>query len=101
MVEKEDIQDPQDFQEDKVYCANCEHCKLVKLAVGDGLQYVLRVRCAMGKWRKKSGEEKLHKYFTLSRRVMDFCDSYSPMGSPKEFIRELKSALPTKDEIYS
>lgn len=94
-------QGPHDIQDQKVYCANCEHCKLVKVAVGDGSQYVLRVRCAMGKWKKRSGEEKLHKYFTLSRRVLDSCEHYSPMGNLKEFLRELKAALPTKDEIYS
>lgn len=102
MVDKQEVPgDPQEYQENKVYCANCEHCKLIKMAVGDGSQYVLRVRCAMGQWKKKSGEEKLHKYFTLSRRVMDSCEFYNPMGSSKEFIRELRAVLPTKDEIYS
>lgn len=85
----------------KVFCANCEHCKLVKVPLGNGSQYVLRVRCSKGQWKKKSGEEKLHKYFTLARRVMDGCPHYSPMGSAREFIRELKAALPTRDEIYS
>lgn len=86
---------------DKVYCANCIHCKLIKIPVGDGSQYYLRVRCDAGKWRKKLGEEKVYKYFTVARRSLDHCDLYEPMGDPKEFLRELKKSLPIKDEIYS
>jgi len=87
--------------QEKVYCANCSNCKLVRAAVGNGSQYQLRVRCAAGKWKKKLGDEKFYKYFTVARRSMDFCDSYEPMGDTKEFIKELKNNLPIKDEIYS
>ena len=55
------------FPPDKVYCANCIHCKLVKIPMGDGGQYGLRVRCDAGKWRKKLGEEKVYKYFTVDQ----------------------------------
>lgn len=99
--EKEEDHGPVEFSEDKIYCANCVHCKVVKVPMGNGSQYQLRVRCAMGKWLKKSGEEKLHKYFTLSRRVLDSCDAYNPMGDSKTFLKELRSILPTKDEVYS
>lgn len=85
----------------KVYCANCIHCKLIKVPVGDGSQYFLRVRCDAGKWRKKLGEEKFYKYFTVARRSLENCECYSPMGEVKDFLRDLKKSLPIKDEIYS
>ena len=88
-----------DASAEKIYCANCSHCKLVRTAVGNG-QYQLRVRCSAGMWKKKLGEEKIYKYFTVARRAQDFCDAYEPMGDPKEFLKELKKTLPIKDEIY-
>jgi hypothetical protein len=89
------------YSAEKVYCANCIHCKLIKLAQGDGSQYSLRVRCDAGKWRKKLGEEKVYKYFTVIRRTVDQCDAYVPMGDVEIFLKELKKNLPIKDEIYS
>lgn len=89
------------FSAAKVYCANCIHCKLIKQAVGDGNQYNLRVRCDAGKWRKKLGEEKVYKYFTVIRRTVDQCDAYVPMGDVEIFLKELKKNLPIKDEIYT
>jgi len=85
----------------KIYCANCIHCKLVRDPRGDGDQFCLRVRCTAGKWRKKLGDEKIYKYFTVARRSLTYCDSYEPMGDPKEFIRDLKKTLPIKDEVYT
>jgi len=89
-----------DKETKKVYCANCSNCKLVRQPVGNGTQYHLRVRCAAGQWKKKNGEEKFHKYFTLGRRTVEFCDQYQPMGEAKSFMKDLKANLPTKDEIY-
>ncbi len=91
----------EDVFADKVYCANCIHCKLIKVAVGDGSQYYLRVRCDAGKWKKKLGEEKFYKYFTVARRSYENCESYEPMGEVREFLKELKKCLPIKDEIYN
>ncbi len=90
-----------DFSSDKIYCANCVHCKLIKVPQGEGGQYGLRVRCAAGKWRKKLGEEKIYKYFTVVRRTLDQCELYEPMGEADVFLKELKKNLPIKDEIYS
>ena len=84
----------------KIYCANCVHCKLVREVQGMK-QYSLRVRCDAGKWRKKLGDEKIYKYFTVARRSLDYCDAYEPMGDPKEFLKELRKTLPIKDEIYT
>lgn len=84
----------------KIYCANCIHCKLVRVANERG-EYHLRVRCAAGRWKKKLGEEKVYKYFTVARRSLDECDAYEPMGDPREFLKELKKTLPIKDEVYN
>ena len=86
---------------EKVYCANCTNCKLVRVAAGNGSQYYLRVRCDAGRWRKKLGEEKVYKYFTVARRTLETCPDYEPMGDARDFLRELKKSLPIKDEIYS
>ena len=86
---------------DKIFCANCINCKLVRSPSGSPDEYYLRVRCAAGKWRKKLGDEKVYKYFTVARRSLDSCEAYVPMGDAKEFIRELKRTLPIKDETYS
>jgi hypothetical protein len=92
----------EEFHSGKIYCANCIHCKLIPSKQGNpgnsGGQgsedrYVLRIRCAAGKWRKKLGEEKLYKYSTITRRYQDSCDAYEAMGDTREFIRELKKTL--------
>lgn len=84
----------------KIFCANCIHCKLVPSAAEKAGQFYLRVRCDAGKWKKKLGEEKLYKYFTVTRRAIESCDSYEEMGEPTEYIRELRKTLPIRDEIY-
>jgi hypothetical protein len=84
-----------------IYCANCIHCKLLPSpAEAEGL-YRLRVRCDAGKWRKKLGEEKVYKYFTVARRSIAACSSYEDMGDSDEFIQDLRRILPTSDELYS
>ncbi len=85
----------------KIYCANCVHCKLIRSKTGSGSQYTLRVRCDAGMWKKKLGEEKIYKYFTVARRSPESCPYYEPMGDPREFIKELKKTLPIKDEVYT
>ncbi len=85
---------------DKIYCANCKHCKLVCSSTGSNDQYQLRVRCDAGKWKKKLGDEKYYKYFTVARRSTEMCDTYEPMGDTKAFLKELKKTLPIKDEVY-
>ncbi len=84
---------------ERIFCANCFHCKVVPYESGDGRHY-LRVRCAAGRWKKKLGDEKIYKYFTVTRRSVDGCEDYVPMGEPIEFIRELRKTLPIKDEAY-
>ena len=83
-----------------VFCANCIHCKLVSAPADAEGSYRLRVRCDAGKWRKKLGEEKVYKYFTVARRSIESCDSYEDMGEAAEFIKDLRKFLPTTDELY-
>lgn len=85
----------------RVFCANCIHCKLLPSPAEAEGQYRLRVRCDRGKWRKKLGDEKVYKYFTVARRSIAACDSYEDMGETDEFMRDLRKLLPTADEIYS
>lgn len=88
-------------QDGKVFCANCIHCKLVPSPAEAEGSYRLRVRCDAGKWRKKLGDEKIYKYFTVARRNIEYCDSYEDMGDAAEFMKDLRKLLPTTDEIYS
>ena len=94
------MSDEVDVSGKKIYCANCEHCKVVRHSLGNGGEYQLRVRCAAGQWNKKSGEEKFYKYFTLNRRALDECPKYESMGDTKVFLKKLRANLPTKDEVY-
>lgn len=91
---------PNNADEAKIYCANCIHCKVVPCSAAEERTYYLRVRCDAGKWKKKLGDEKLYKYFTVARRSVEFCDAYEPMGETREFLRELKRSLPIRDEAY-
>lgn len=83
-----------------IHCANCIHCKLVPASIDLEGHYRLRVRCDAGKWRKRCGEEKIYKYFTVARRSIPSCDSYEDMGESAEFLKDLREILPTTDEIY-
>jgi hypothetical protein len=93
-------EEEQDYHPGKIYCANCIHCKLVPARFSGDERYVLRIRCAAGKWKKKLGTEKLYKYCTITRRYLDSCDAYGEMGDTKTYIRELRKSLPEKDELY-
>lgn len=83
------------------YCANCAHCIVVRLAEAETPLYRLRVRCEKGMWKKSSGEEKLHKYFTVVRRIERGCPHYAPLGDAETFLKDLKRELPLRDEIYN
>jgi hypothetical protein len=91
----------EEFQSGKIYCANCIHCKLIPAKPDREDRYVLRIRCAAGKWKKKLGEEKMYKYCTITRRYLDNCDAYEEMGDTREFIRELRKNIPNRDEFYT
>lgn len=85
---------------EKVFCANCNHCVVVRQKEGEDGKYILRVRCDKKKWSKRSGEEKLYKYFTVARRMQPNCEAYQEMGELLPFVKNLKRELPIKDEVY-
>ena len=84
----------------KIYCANCSHCVVFKQPIESASAYVLRVRCSMGMWKKKSGDEKIYKYFSIIRRIMEQCDHYDPMGDEKSFLKELRKMLLILHHLY-
>jgi len=88
------------MEENKVYCANCLYCTVFRHYEGDSKTFALRVRCNKKQWLKRSGEEKVHKYFTVARRTMDECDYYTETGDLYPYIKNLRKALPVKDELY-
>jgi hypothetical protein len=90
----------EDFHSGKIYCANCIQCKLLPAKPEGEENYVLRIRCAAGKWKKKLGQEKMYKYCTITRRHLNSCDAYEEMGDTREFIRDLRKSLPSKDEPW-
>ena len=87
--------------EEKIHCANCSHCIAVRQYEAEADKYVLRVKCVKKKWSKRSGEEKLYKYFTVARRIQEDCEHYEPMGDIMPYTKNLKKELPIKDEIYT
>lgn len=89
-----------DFDDSKIYCANCIHCKVIKTQAQNIGEYQLRVRCAAGMWKKKLGEEKYYKYFTVIRRKLDQCEAYESMGDEEEYLKDLKKKLPVNDEVF-
>lgn len=86
---------------EQMYCANCAHCIVIRQFESDMDKYILRVKCTKKKWAKRSGEEKLYKYFTVARRVIPDCPDYKEMGDLLPYIKNLRKELPIKDEIYT
>jgi hypothetical protein len=84
----------------KYYCANCKYCVLIRVPSSKDGMYLLRVRCNKGKWKKKLGDEKLYKYFSVNRRVSHDCEYYEDMGELKQYLKDLKKTLPQSDEKY-
>lgn len=96
----EDKEQPIEFE--GIYCANCRYCVLFRKSSGlEGKEYLLRIKCTQEQWRKKLGEEKMYKYFTVARRTVEKCDSYKDMGDLGDFLRILRKSLPVRDEAYS
>ena len=86
---------------EKTFCANCLNCVVIRQYESEPEKYVLRVKCLKKKWMKRSGEEKLYKYFTVARRVMEDCEHYIEGGDLFPYIKNLRKELPIKDEVYS
>jgi len=46
---------------EKIFCANCQNCIVIRQYESEPDRYVLRVKCLKKKWVKRSGEEKRYK----------------------------------------
>jgi hypothetical protein len=89
------------MSQEKIYCANCQNCTVIKIPVSNKADnYLLRLKCLAGVWQKKLGTEKLYKYFTAARRTMEKCEHYTEMGELLPFIKTLRKTLPAQDEYY-
>lgn len=98
----EEEEEDDDKDNGKIHCANCRHCILLRKTTGtEKANYLLRVKCEKEMWKKKLGEEKLYKYFTVARRTVEKCDEYEEMGELKLYLRMLRKCLPVRDEIYA
>lgn len=90
------------LEDSSIYCANCRYCVLFRKLSGlDDTRYLLRVKCVKEQWRKKLGEEKMYKYFTVARRTVESCTEYKEMGDLRTFLKILRKTLPVKDEVYT
>ncbi len=87
--------------QEKIFCANCQNCIVIKQYEVDHGKYVLRTKCVKKQWIKRSGEEKFYKYFTVARRIVEECEYYTEMGETFPYIKNLRRELPIKDEVYS
>jgi len=85
----------------KIYCANCSNCIVIRMWETDSGRYSLRVKCSKKQWNKRSGEEKLYKYFTVARRTVAECGFFNESGDLYPFIKNLMKDLPVRDELYS
>ena len=87
-------------KEKRMYCANCKNCKVIRELASDGSP-LQKVRCAAGHWTKPLGGEKLYPLATVPRRTVHNCLDYDEMGETKQYMKELKKNLPSKNnDIY-
>ncbi|MEK6796046.1 MAG: hypothetical protein AABZ39_14790, partial [Spirochaetota bacterium] len=77
------------------------YCVLFRKLTSDKSRYTLRVKCSREMWKKKLGEDKMYKYFTVGRRTVKKCPAYMEMGDLKLFLRMLRKSLPVRDEVYT
>ena len=94
---------------DKIYCANCLHCKLFHAPPKTGKTfqrglYYKRIKCTAGNWFTSKGVEKIRKFYTIARKTVDDCGQYISMSDNGEKVEEwidfLDSQLPSKDIVY-
>ena len=87
----------EEFDVNRIFCANCYHCKIAIVNEGKDNQSTLKVRCTAGMWKKKIGEEKFYRYDTVEQRRPEACEAYEPMGELDEYMKELRRSLPSRE----
>ena len=82
----------------KIYCANCLHCKeFTHVSPLTGVRE-RRIRCAAGQWTTPSGNEKTYSLHTALIRRKEECARYDSMGEDDlpEFLKTLRDTLPVE-----
>ena len=88
-----------------VRCADCLHCKVFKRHARSG-RYVLRLRCAKGKWTKgkKNPVEQTPPLHTLMRRRVKSCVYYESLSEDEadreQYLAALQEDLPCEQYVY-
>ena len=87
-----------DSNSQKLYCANCLHCKGFSHVSDRTKARERRVRCAAKQWLTPAGNEKTYSLHTVLSRRKDECAHYDSMGEDdlQEFIADLKNNLPVE-----
>jgi len=88
----------------KIYCANCANCKVLRFYNHDKSTYVQKIRCSKGQWSYQSGKERFYDYFNLLNHKPDVCLFYDPMCESydelKSYLKNLRNTLPRSMVIY-
>ena len=86
----------------RIYCAECMHCRQFRQIARSG-RYILKARCAKGRWRYGSKEEtcELH---DLPERSRKDCSKYKSSSddenSRMQYLANLEDLLPDERHIH-
>ncbi len=81
-------------QPEKIYCANCLHCKAFNRLVAGKKQR--RVKCKKGHWGTDGeGNTKTYKHNMVLNRKMLHCGDYESMGEhdKESFFKNLRKTI--------
>lgn len=83
------------MEDQKIYCANCLHCKVFIPPSGDS---ELLVRCIKGQWKNSFDSEDAFPLEKVLSCRMPECAHYEGMGEDdcEEFIAELRATFEPK-----
>ena len=90
-----------DSNSQKLYCANCLHCKEFSHVSDRTKARERRVRCAAKQWLTPAGNEKTYSLHTVLSRRKDECAHYDSMGEDdlQEFIADRQVVLQVGNEL--
>ena len=82
----------------KLYCANCLHCKEFTHVSDLTGAKERRVRCAAGQWITPAGKAKTYSLHTVLSRRKERCSHYESMGESdlQEYLATLSDTLPVE-----
>ena len=82
----------------KLYCANCLHCKEFSHVSELTGARERKVKCVARQWATPAGKQKTYSLHTVLSRRKDKCSHYDSMGESDlgEFISTLRETLPVE-----